>query len=349
MKLRKRILVAPLNWGLGHSTRCIPIIQALIDQGFDPVIASDGVALELLKKEFPSLIHEELPSYNITYSKKGIFFKYKILKDAPRILRTQKEELQKVKELVKTYDIVGIISDNRFGVRHKNIPSIFITHQLQVLSGATTWFSTRFHHNVIKKFDECWVPDAQGKVNLSGKLGHLDHPIIPTKYLGPISRFNKQDLEIIYDLMVLLSGPEPQRTMLQEKLLTELSNYNGKVLFVRGVIESKQLVEKKENITIYNFMTSNELETALNQSAIVVSRSGYTTVLDLAKLGKKAFFIPTPGQTEQEYLAIELQKQGLVPTCKQSQFKIKDLERVKDFKGLSFETETNFESLFSLF
>lgn len=349
MKLRKRILVAPLNWGLGHSTRCIPIIQALIDQGFDPVIASDGVALKLLIKEFPSLIHEELPSYNITYSKKGIFFKYKILKDAPRILKTQKEELQKVKELVKTHDIDGIISDNRFGVRHKSIPSVFITHQLQVLSGATTWFSTKFHHNVIKKFDECWVPDAESEPNLSGKLGHLDRPIIPTKYLGPISRFKKQDLEIFYDLMVLLSGPEPQRTMLQEKLLTELSNYNGKVLFVRGVIEREQSIEQKKGITIYNFMTSQELEIALNQSAMVVSRSGYTTILDLAKLGKKAFFIPTPGQTEQEYLALELQKQGLVPTNKQNQFKIKDLERVKDFKGLYLSTETNFESLFSLF
>lgn len=350
MSMKKRILVAPLNWGLGHATRCIPIIQALKKHDFLPIIASDGFALELLKKEFPELIFLELPSYDIKYSKKGKSFKLKLLKDSPRILKTIKAEKKLVSQLIKQYNISGIISDNRFGVYNKYVPSVFITHQLQVLSGSTTRLSTKLHEKIIKKFHECWVPDQKGELNLSGQLGHVDTTSIKTKYIGPLSRFEKKDFSIKYDLMVLLSGPEPQRSLLEDKLLKLLKKYSGKVLFVKGLIEETVTKEKQGSIKIINFLTTEELERAINKSNLVLSRSGYTTLMDLAKLDKKAFFIPTPGQFEQEYLAERLHDLMIVPSCNQEEFTLDKLKLVNEFKGLSaFEYEVNFKKLFSLF
>ncbi|WP_299553606.1 glycosyltransferase [Seonamhaeicola sp.] len=347
---KKRILVAPLNWGLGHATRCIPIINALLHQGFEPVIASDGVALTLLRKEFPTLSSIELPSYNVTYAKKGKNFKLKLIKDAPKVLQAVKAERRATKKIVEMQNISGVISDNRLGVHSKKVPSVFITHQLNVLSGSTTWLSTKMHQRIIKKFDACWIPDTEGDINLSGKLGHTDTFDIPTKYIGPLSRFEKQFVKPVNKILVLISGPEPQRTLLEEKLLSELKNYPEKVVFVKGVMESEQTIQVKGNMTVYNFMTSGLLEKTINESELVISRSGYTTVMDLAKLNKKAFFIPTPGQFEQEYLAKRLTKLNLVPSCKQEEFTIDKIEEVRKFEGLkAFDYVINYKKLFSLF
>ncbi|MUU78613.1 glycosyltransferase [Winogradskyella sp. HL2-2] len=347
---RKRILVAPLNWGLGHATRCIPIINALIEHNFEPVIASDGVALQLLKKEFPNLTAFELPSYNITYSKKAKGFKTKLIKDSPHLLKTIKKEKKAVFKLIVNEGISGIISDNRFGVRHKSIPSVFITHQLRVLSGSTTWFSSKMHQKIILKFDECWVPDHNGISNLSGRLGHVDNFDATIKYLGPLTRFKKQNTVTKYKLLVLLSGPEPQRTFLEEKLLNDLNKFEGNVLFVKGKIEAVQHKEVINNITTYNFMASKQLETAINESELILSRSGYTTIMDLAKLEKKAFFIPTPGQFEQEYLAKKLDSEGITPYCEQDNFDINLLKNVDTYSGFKFEEyELNYHKLFRLF
>ena len=348
--MKKRILVAPLNWGLGHATRSIPIINTLIAHNFEPIIASDGVALSLLQKEFPNLITVELPSYNVTYAKKGKFFKLKMIKDTPKLLKAIKSEKKATKQLIEAYKIDGIISDNRLGVYSKHIPSIFITHQLKVLSGTTTWFSTKIHEEFIRKFDVCWVPDVKGSPNLSGKLGHPKTFEIPTEYIGALSRFEKKDSPFLNDILILLSGPEPQRTFLEEKLITEFKNYKGDVIFVKGVMEAEQTKEVLKNITFYNFMTSSLLEKTINESALVISRSGYTTVMDLAKLNKKAFFIPTPGQFEQEYLAKRLTELNLVPSCCQEDFNLSKLENIDNFKGLQvFNFEANFKKLLSLF
>ena len=354
MAYNGRILIAPLNWGLGHATRCIPIIKALLKCGFEPIIASDGVALSLLKKEFPELRHVELPSYDINYAKKGRHFKLKLIWDSPKVLKAMAKEKKEVKRLVKTFSLDGIISDNRLGVRSKKIPCIFITHQLNVLSGNTTWFSSKMHQSIIKKFQACWVPDVSGKPNLTGKLGHLKKTKQTIHYLGPLSRFSKKKLPVIYDLLVLLSGPEPQRGMLTKKLLHQLKSYRGTVLFIKGKIEPEQHVEtltfEKATITVYNFMKSTELEKAINSSAMVLCRSGYTTIMDLAKLEKKAFFIPTPGQYEQEYLAKRLQKNGVAPFAEQEKFTLDQLEQVRNYLGLTaFRTKVDYTELFSVF
>lgn len=350
LKNKKTILVAPIHWGLGHATRCIPVIKALLENRYNVVIASDGGALQLLRKEFPNLKSIELPSYNITYPKKGTHFKWNMLLKLPRFLKVISSEKKLIEKLVSEGKIDGIISDNRFGVRSNKIPSVYITHQLNVFSGSTSNFSSKIHQNIIRKFDECWVPDLEGKENLSGKLGHIKNTFFPLRYLGVLSRMKKVDLPIKYDILITLSGPEPQRTLLEEKLIQELNGENKKVLLVQGLVNSNQEVKQQENITLCNYMTSTELEQAINESEVVVSRSGYTTIMDLATLEKKAYFIPTPGQYEQEYLAKRLKKLKLAPFCKQEDFTIDKLKEVDLYEGLKSNLQTtNYNELFCLF
>jgi len=346
----KNILVAPLNWGLGHATRCIPVINALIENGFTPILASDGVALALLKKEFPHLVALELPSYNIEYAKKGANFKWKLVKNSPRALKAMFDEKKLVQKWIIEYQLSGIISDNRLGVHSKKVPSVFITHQLTVLSGTTTWFSSKMHEYYIRKFDECWVPDTNDSINLTGKLGHLQKTSLNLKYIGVLSRLQKLDLPIVYNLMIILSGPEPQRTMLEEKLIAELHYYKGSVVFIKGKIESEQSVAIKNNITFYNFMQTEQLEKTFNESEMVLCRSGYTTIMDLVKLEKKAFFIPTPGQFEQEFLASKYYKEGLLPMATQEKFKMDAVYAVDLYNGFpKIKSNANWRELFTLF
>jgi len=350
---RKNILIAPLNWGLGHASRCIPIIRELEKNGYNPIIASDGIALDLLKKEFPNLTSLELPSYNIQYSKKSANLKFKLLKNSPIIIKAIVTEKKLVKQWTNEYHLEGIISDNRLGVRNKKVKSVIITHQLNVLSGKTTWISSKLHQYFISKFDQCWIPDLKNYPNFSGRLGHLRKDKlkkIDLKYIGILSRFEKQEVEKKYDLMVILSGIEPQRTVLEEKIISELHNYDGKVVFIKGKVESEQKQEQIGSVTFYNFMQSKQLEKTFNESEIVLCRSGYSTLMDLVKLEKKAYFIPTPGQYEQEYLAKKHKRNGLIPFSKQDSFKIEKLKEIDQYSGfLTTNSNIDWEELFQFF
>jgi uncharacterized protein (TIGR00661 family) len=350
LKQSKTILVAPLHWGLGHATRCIPIIHALLKSGYKVIIASDGGALRMLQKEFPALESIELPSYGIRYSKSGSLLKFKLLLNAPHISKTIGREKKLIEELVKSKRIHGIISDNRLGIHSEKIPSVFLTHQLNVLSGNTSWLSSRAHRKVIRKYDECWVPDFMNEGNLSGKLGHLKKPLSSVKYIGLLSRMTSKDLPKIYDIMCLLSGPEPQRELLEKKLIHLFSSSDKKVLLVRGVVNKEQSRYSQGNLTIINYLTSKDLEKAINESEIIISRSGYTTIMDLAVMDKKAFFIPTPGQYEQTYLADRLNTMGIVPSCKQNEFSLDKLDKIQSYKGLGgYRSNHDLEQLFHLF
>ena len=280
----KTILIAPLNWGLGHATRCIPIIRALQENNYIPIIASDGIALELLRKEFPNIQTLELPSYQIEYAKNGANFKWKLIKNGPKMIRAILEEKKIIQNWIEKYAIDGIISDNRLGVFSKKVPTVFITHQLNVMTGNTTWITSKIHQYIIKKYTECWVPDLAGTLNLTGKLGHIDNPNLKTKYIGPLSRLQKRLLPKKYDLLVILSGPEPQRGMLEKHLKKEIVKYSGNVIFIEGNIEKDQKITAIGNVTYYNFMNSTELEQAFNESEMVLCRSGYTTIMDLVLL-----------------------------------------------------------------
>ncbi len=350
MLKKKTILVAPLHWGLGHATRCIPIINALLDNNFKVLIASDGAALHLLQKEFPQLESIELPSYNISYPKKGSLFKWNILLKLPRILKTISSEKNIIKRLLSESKIDGIISDNRFGIRSSKIPSVYITHQLNVLTGNTSYFSSKVHQKIINKFEVCWVPDIEGSNNLSGKLGHVSNLNLKIKYIGFLSRMNKITLAKKHDVLLLLSGPEPQRSLLEEKLITHFKGTKQRVLLIQGCVESEQKTETLDNIICYNYMLRKDLELAINESEIVISRSGYTTIMDLAIIEKKTFLIPTPGQYEQEYLAKRLSDLKIVPSCVQEEFTLEKLKEIDSYNGFKANNQdVNYTDLFHLF
>lgn len=334
---------------MGHATRCIPIIKALIKADFEPVLASDGEALVLLQKEFPSLKSYTLPSYKIRYAKSGKNLKFKLLFSVPSVFLAVKKEHKVTEEIIQKENIKGIISDNRFGVYAKNIPSVYITHQLTVLSGFTTKITSAIHQKIIQKFDECWVPDIEGNTNLSGELGHLKSRNFNLKYIGVLSRFQPHKIDEIYDVLVVLSGVEPQRTLLETKLLKELQNYNGRVLFVRGVLKNSTKIIASTTIEIKDYLLTEALENAINSSKLVIARSGYSTIMDLAVLEKKAFFIPTPGQYEQAYLANILSEKKITPFVKQAHFKIKDLTIIENYKGFEkYKSEVDL-NIFKLF
>lgn len=334
---------------MGHATRCIPIINALLKAGFQPILASDGDALLLLQKEFPLLKSYTLPSYHIKYAEKGENLKFKLFLSVPSIILAVKKERKIITQLIKKENIEGIISDNRFGVVSKKVPSIYITHQLKVLSGKTTFLTSKIHQKIIEQFNECWVPDVEIEPNFSGILGHLNKPKFRLKYLGILSRFKQQKITIKYDLLVLLSGPEPQRTILENKLLVELENFKGEILFVRGVLSHEIKITAPSNFKIINFLASKELEIAINQSEIILARSGYSTIMDMAILGKKAFFIPTPGQFEQEYLAEILNNKLIAPFSTQQNFKIEDLNLLTNFSGFKVNKTAINLDLFNIF
>lgn len=333
----KKILVAPLNWGLGHATRCVPVVNTLIDHGFKPVLAGDGESLALLKKEFPQLKNYQLPAYNIQYSKKGKYLKFKLLLSLPRIQKIIKKEKLEVEKIIDKEQISGIISDNRFGVFSEKLPSVYITHQVNVLSGLTSFFTSKIHQRIISKYQECWVPDFKGDNNLAGNLSQVDHTRLNLKYIGPLSRFENKKISVKekkYQIMVLLSGPEPQRTLLEKQLLTELKDFPKKVLFIRGVISDKEKTySKNKNIITVNYLLQKDLQKSIAESEIIISRSGYSSIMDLEVMQAKAFFIPTPGQQEQEYLATYLEKKGIAPYSNQDKFKINDLKKLLNYKG----------------
>ena len=310
----------------------------------------------MLQKEFPLLKSYALPSYNIKYSKSGKNLKFKLLLSIPSVIAAVKKEHKIVAQIIKKEGIVGSISDNRFGVYNSNIPAVYITHQLTVLSGKTTGITSKTHQKNIKNFNECWVPDFENELNFSGDLGRLETTDFNLKYLGILSRFKPVKCTNKYNLLIVLSGPEPQRTLLENKLFLELKNYQGKVLFVRGTLENNLKLEtsnltigQSRNIKIRNYLLKDALEEALNESEIVIARSGYSSIMDLAVLGKKAFFIPTPGQFEQEYLAKTLKDKLIAPFSNQQDFSLEKLNEIVNYTGFK-KTKSKFNlSNFHLF
>ncbi len=337
----KRILVAPLNWGLGHATRCIPIVEALLEQGFEPVIASDGQALDLLKKEFPQLQSVELPSYRIRYTKNGNFLAIGLLFQSRKIQRVVAQEQKFVNELVNQIRLDGIISDNRFGVYSKKVPSVYLTHQLNVPFGVFSAIASKVHHKLISNFNECWVPDYEGEDNLAGRLSFPPPKKMKTRYIQPLSRFSYRPFVKVYDILVLISGPEPQRSIFERNMLAKFADYDGKVLVVRGIVEQEQKSELLNSIELVNYMLKEELEAAILRSDFVISRSGYTTIMDLNALKSKAFFVPTPGQLEQVFLANHLRKKGIAHFSFQKNFTLNKLKKSSDTNGFPIKKTSN--------
>ncbi|MDR6566169.1 UDP:flavonoid glycosyltransferase YjiC, YdhE family [Chitinophaga ginsengisegetis] len=340
----RKILIVPLDWGLGHATRDIPLIREMLNAGCQVFIAAEGKHAALLQQEFPQLTILPLPGYRIQYAQKGQFFGLKIIQQIPKIFRAINYEQRWLKKIVAEYQINAVISDNRFGLYHKNIPTVFITHQLLIKTPFGGWIERtlqKINYRFINKYSACWIPDFPGSNNLSGELAHPGQLPAHTTYIGCLSRFEpKPGVEKKYDLLVLISGPEPQRSNLEKLILDQVKSLSITALIVSGKPGTPQHEQVAPGVTQINHLNASELNEAMLASDMVLSRSGYTTLMDLAKLNKKAILIPTPGQSEQVYLGEYLMEKGYFYSLPQERFHLKTaLDEASRFPFRSFHHE----------
>lgn len=310
-QLPKKVLVAPLDWGLGHATRCIPLVHALLRRGCSVYLAGEPPVQSLLQAEFPNLPWLPLKGYRVRYGRTAPGTALRLAAQLPRLVQAIRYEHRWLHRQVLQHGFDLVISDNRYGLYHPGVYSIFVGHQLQVQTpwpAATRWMQ-QVHYRFIRHFHACWVPDFPGEPNLSGLLAHPPRmPAVPTWYIGPLSRM--QGRKAAGDqtfILLLLSGPEPQRGILEEKLVRQASAIDHNFILVRGLPGATALPRLPHNIQAYNHLDTPALQRLLQQAMVVVCRSGYSTVMDLAAVAQKSILVPTPGQTEQQYLARHLQ------------------------------------------
>lgn len=325
----KKILICPLNWGLGHATRCVPIIKSLTKLGQHVVVAADKAPLSFLQKAFPNLNMIKLPGFEPIYSKSDSQV-LKLAISVPGALIDFRKEHLAIESIVKEYNIDAIISDNRFGCRSKNTYSVFITHQLHIQSPKSwKWTSSiinGINHSYIKKYDELWIPDVAEEPSLSGILSHPADEKIKTSYIGFLSRFqdnisNDEDKDI--DYLIILSGPEPQRSIFENLVIKQAKNINGRIVMLRAKPDRSELPKDiPSNVTAFNHVEDKLFANLISKSKNIICRGGYSSLMDLIRLNKNAYLVPTPGQTEQEYLAEYLSKTGFFNTCKQKDFQL---------------------------
>jgi len=302
------------------------LIRALNSAGYNVFIATDGPQQVLLQQEFPDHTFIKLPGYQVRYSRSKGWLPFKIMQQLPALLRIVQWEHRWLEDAIEQYGIDLVISDNRYGLWSKKCPSVLITHQLQIK--APVWLESliqRILYRYINRFTNCWVPDQEDMGGLAGILSHPNKkPVIPISYMGLLSRFEKgyhADGDVI---TVLLSGPEPQRTILEEKILLQLQAIEQPVVLVRGLPAATSSISVPAHVKVVNHLSAVHLQEQLLKSKLVIARSGYSSLMDFSRLQRKTILVPTPGQTEQEYLAKRCAEMGYAIHVHQSDLDLKD-------------------------
>ncbi|MEZ4799929.1 MAG: glycosyltransferase [Flavobacteriales bacterium] len=302
----KIILVAPLNWGIGHATRCVPIIQQYLNEGHQVLLASNGRAKAFLQQRFPELTFlPDPPDYDIEYPEKGSWT-FSIIKQVPKILKRIGAEHRWLKKMIDEYQISQVVSDNRYGLYAPNVHSVIITHQTAPV--VPKWGRRLVWSNMkrwLERFDECQICDEQPIEHSIGKS--LSHKNLPgnARFIGVLSRFSLIDTipDTRYHTVAVVSGPEPTRTQFEMELIERLKQIDKPTLIIQGKTETS---ERKEygQLTVVSHLPDQEFAAVLKGAKLVISRSGYSSLMDYRTLGIKHIeLIPTPGQTEQTYLA----------------------------------------------
>ncbi len=323
---QKTILLSPLDWGLGHTTRCIPLISTLLAQGCRIIVATDGKPEAILRQHFgDKLQYERLPGYRVHYSRRHVFLS--IIRQLPGIRQAIRYEQQWLKRHIGRLQPNAIISDNRYGFYHASVPSVILTHQLQLQLPAGWKAAAPLVQfalgNMLEKFSSLWVPDfANNAASLAGELSHPLHPpAIPLSYIGHISQLPKAAIvPKDIDILAILSGPEPQRTVFEQIILAQHHGHHTKLVLVRGIPNETHKIPAAGNVEIIGFAGPEALATLVQRSRCIICRSGYSSLMDFLPLGAKCILIPTPGQTEQEYLAENLRQKQMAITTTQASF-----------------------------
>jgi uncharacterized protein (TIGR00661 family) len=334
---RKKILVAALDWGMGHATRLVPLIRSFQKNGDEVILASAGKSYAFFKSYFPELLILQKPAYNIRYSER-YSLSFAIILQIPKIILAIFREHFWLKKIIQQHNFTEVVSDNCYGLWNKKIRSVFITHQLNIILNQGLKFMEFLVNKIIlwfiSKYDECLVPDLEGEINYAGKLSHIKRKPENVKYIGVLSRFDNTSTNILsktYDLVVLLSGPEPQRTILEEKISLLLQGQSIACCIIRGLPGNTFQKENSSSITWLNHAGDEVLKSLLINAKKIVCRSGYSTIMDCIALEVNALLIPTPGQTEQEYLAEYNKDKGMFQMISQDSLSINEL--------LDFNTE----------
>ena len=329
-----RVIVCPLDWGLGHASRMIPVIRSYIQHGYKVLLGGTGKSGALLKLTFPDLTFISIPSYPIRYSSRGIWLIPSLTLQLPLMLLSTLREHYRIKKIVKTYHIQIIVSDNRYGLYCRQAHSIFVTHQISpVLPPFLKWAEFPISiilRSIICRFDECWIPDhADAYFNLSGKLSHRFKLPQNARYVGILSRFernshfSKDNAEEIFSLVAITSGPEPQRSLFSEMIIAQALKLPFRILVINGLSENlPDLPEVHSLLKIVPHLEPDEFAEVLMKADKIICRSGYSSIMDLIAIGRTALLVPTPGQTEQQYLAKNLAGKGWFSYVSQSELSL---------------------------
>jgi len=307
-----KICISPIDWGLGHATRCISLIRELEKLGYHIYIATEGQHETILREAIPKATFLHLRGYRIRYSRWAVLLPVVLLIQLPQIIYSIVYENKWLKKTQKEFNFDMIISDNRFGFYHKKVPSVFITHQLNLqmpFKWATQLFQ-KIQYAWLKKFNACWIPDIEESQNLSGVLANPKlKPSIPLWYMGCLSRLINEDKSNVtaspidpIEFLAIVSGPEPQRTLLENLLWTAGNESKLKFVLIAGVPNNKNAFQKMNNGTMYPHLSAAALVDEINRAEYIICRGGYTTLMEMIPFNKKMILIPTPGQTEQMYL-----------------------------------------------
>lgn len=326
-------MVCPLDWGLGHATRCVPVINALLARNAEVILAGEGQVLEFLKLNFPGQTFIHFPGTRIRYPS-GRGMAAKMLVQLPAIIHGIGREHRLLRQMVRDLGIDIVISDNRFGLWTRHAHTVYITHQVMIKAPAGYRWAEgllhRLHRWIIRRYDVLWVPDNPGAQNLSGDLSHKYPLPANGAYTGILSRFGTaanpapDKKRHKPDLLVILSGPEPQRTILEEKVLRNINEEKiTGVVMLRGLPGSAGHPQQMPGVVIHDHLPDDDLRELITGARVIVCRPGYSGLMDLVSLGRPAVLVPTPGQTEQEYLADYLSASGSFQQLDQEGFTVR--------------------------
>jgi len=336
------IVYGVCSWGLGHATRSLPILRKLVDENNTVTVISNGRSLTLLQHELDNRVtYIDIPDYPMLLSENKRQFMAKSVIYWPKFIKRIESGLQHLTKIVQQQHFDLIISDGRYDIYNKKIPSFFISHQMRIMNPLRIKMfetgSELFNLFFFKRFRGVLVPDFKTD-DFSGDLSHNLKKIDENKlhYIGVLSDFTKKDLKKDIDYLISISGPEPQRSMLEEKIVSQMKELDGTIVMTQGKTEHRTEITKIKNFTTYSFVIKEKREELLNRAKIVISRSGYSTILDLAVVGTKALMIPTPGQIEQEYLAGYHNEKGTFYSVSQHALSLQnDIEKAEKTTGIT--------------
>jgi len=329
-----KIAFGVCSLGIGHATRSAPLINKLIDEGHEVVLISYGRAAELLRREYGELKLYELPDFPIEYPERAHQFIPYFFMNSNKIVGMMLKSHRRFLELHEKEGFDLIVSDSRFDVFHRKVPSYLIIHQLRIMVPLKVLrFGIMIYNSYITRFfKKILVPDFREN-SLSGDMSHNLRIIDGSKieYIGPLSPFKQRRVEKDIDILISISGPEPQRSIFEKKVLEEIRELKGNVVVTLGKPDGER---EMDNVKVYSYLPMEKREEIMNRSKLIISRSGYSTIMDLYVIGGKAMFVPTPGQPEQEYLAKYLESRKIAGFAHQDSLDLKDLvSRSRKYRG----------------